>query len=100
APEKNELNLLLAVRVQTDRLMVEHSAEGGFRREILGLGQESLDTLQALMTSIHEQYPQNNDVLVIPADAVSYDDLVHVLERLKMARFPNVALGTRQRATS
>jgi biopolymer transport protein ExbD len=99
APEKPELNLLLAVRVQTDRMLVEHSAEGGFRREILGLDPVALDTLQALMTSIHEQYPQNNDVLVIPADAVSYDDVVHVLERLKMARFPNVALGTRSRAT-
>ena len=99
APENKELNLLLAVRVQTDRMLIEHSAEGGFRREILGLGPQSLDTLQALMTSIHEQYPQNNDVLVIPADAVSYDDVVHVLERLKIARFPNVALGTRARAT-
>jgi biopolymer transport protein ExbD len=97
-PEKKELNLLLAVRVQTDGMLVEHSAEGGFRRQINGLGPVSLDTLQAVMTAIHAQYPQNNDVLVIPADAVSYDDLVHVLERLKIALYPNVALGTRSRA--
>jgi biopolymer transport protein ExbD len=50
------------------------------------------------MVQIHDQYPQNNDVMVIPADDVSYDDLVHILERLKLARFPNVALGTRARA--
>ncbi len=50
------------------------------------------------MQDIHQQYPQNNDVLVIPADEVSYDDVVHVLERLKLARYPNVALGTRARA--
>lgn len=95
-----ELNLLLAVRLQTDRMMVEHSAEGGFRREIVGLGTESLDTLQTLMVTIHQQYPQNNDVLVIPADDVQYDDVVHVLERLKLAQFPNVALGTRARTAS
>lgn len=96
--DDKELNLLLAVRVETDRMQVEHSAGGGFRREIPGLGGASLDTLQALMTDIHQQYPQNNDVLVIPSDDVQYDDVVHVLERLKMAQYPNVALGTRARA--
>jgi biopolymer transport protein ExbD len=94
-----ELNLLLAVRVQTDKMLVEHSAAGGFRREIAGLGPAALDTLQSLMADIHQQYPQNNDVLVIPSDDVQYDDVVHVLERLKMAQYPNVALGTRARAT-
>jgi biopolymer transport protein ExbD len=93
------LNLLLAVRIQGDKMLVEHSANGGFRREIAGLTGPSLDTLQALMTNIHQQYPQNNDVLVIPSDEVQYDDVVHVLERLKLSQFPNVALGTRARAT-
>jgi biopolymer transport protein ExbD len=98
--EKDQLNLLLAVRIQADRLLIEHSAEGGFHREILGLGPTSLDTLQSVMADIHQRYPQNNDVIVIPADEVSYDDVVHVLERLKMAQYPNVALGTRSRAAS
>ncbi len=97
APDKTALNLLLAVRVSNDRLVVEHSGAGGFRREIAGLGLPSLDTLQALMTDIRRRYPQNGDVLVLPADDVDYDHVVHVLERLKMARFPNVALGTRAR---
>ena len=97
--DKAELNLLLAVRIQADRLLIEHSAEGGYHREILGLGPTSLDTLQSVMEDIHQKYPQNNDVLVIPADEVSYDDVVHVLERLKMAQYPNVALGTRSRAS-
>lgn len=96
--EKDQLNLLLAVRLQADRMVVEHSAAGGYHKEIVGLGPRSLDTLQAVMEDIHQQFPQNNDVLVIPADEVSYDDVVHVLERLKMARYPNVALGTRSRA--
>jgi biopolymer transport protein ExbD len=96
--DKDQLNLLLAVRIQADRLMIEHSGEGGYHREIMGLGPTSLDTLQTVMEDIHDRYPQNNDVLVIPADEVSYDNVVHVLERLKMARFPNVGLGTRSRA--
>jgi biopolymer transport protein ExbD len=96
--DKDQLNLLLAVRLQSDGMLVEHSAEGGFHREIKGLDATALDTLQSVMQTIHEAFPQNNDVLVIPADDVSYDDVVHVLERLKMARYPNVALGTRTRA--
>ena len=95
--EKDQLNLLLAVRLQTDRMVVEHSAEGGYHREIVGLGGAALDTLQHVMEGIHRQYPQNNDVLVVPADDVSYDDVVHVLERLKVAQYPSVALGTRSR---
>src|SRR5271170_4453173 len=50
--EKEQLNLLLAVRVQTDRMLIEHSAEGGYHREILGLGPTSLDTLQSVMQDI------------------------------------------------
>jgi biopolymer transport protein ExbD len=96
--EKDQLNLLLAVRLQADRMTVEHSAQGGFHREILGLGSAALDTLQTVMQDIHRQFPQNNDVLVVPTDEVSYNDVVHVLERLKMAQYPNVALGTRSRA--
>jgi biopolymer transport protein ExbD len=99
AEKDKQLDLLLAVRVSTDRMLVEHSEEGGFRREIMGLDAASLDTLQALMLDIKHKYPQNNDVLVIPSDDVSYDDVIHVLERLKMAQYPNVALGTRARAT-
>src|SRR5271170_5749941 len=50
--EKDQLNLLLAVRLSTDRMLVEHSGGGGFRREIIGLDSASLDTLQALMEDI------------------------------------------------
>jgi biopolymer transport protein ExbD len=96
--DNDQLNLLLAVRVSTDRMLVEHSGGGGFRREIVGLDSTALDTLQALMVDIKRQYPQNNDVLVIPSDDVAYDNVIHVLERLKMATFQNVALGTRERS--
>jgi hypothetical protein len=51
------------------------------------------------MTQIAAQYPQNHDVLVIPSDDVSYDNVIHVLERLKRARYSGISLGTRARAT-
>ncbi|HEX6534572.1 MAG TPA: biopolymer transporter ExbD [Gemmatimonadaceae bacterium] len=95
--EKDVLDLLLAVRLEQDRMTVEHSGEGGFRRQIAGTDSASLDTLQTLMTQIRQQYPQNADVLVIPSDDVSYDTIVHVLERLRLARYSGISLGTRTR---
>lgn len=94
------LNLLLAVRVENDKLLIEHSEEGGFRRQINGLDDASLDQLQQVMTDIHHKYPQNQDVLVIPSDDVSYDTVVHVLERLKLAQYAGISLGTRSRAAA
>jgi len=99
--ESQQLNLLLAVRVSPDKMIIEHSGAGaeGFRREILGLAPPALDTLQSVMVDIKAQFPQNDDALVIPSDDVNYDDLIHVLERIKIARYGSVALGTHARAT-
>ena len=99
ATPQNALNLLLAVRVDHDKLLVEHTGEGGFRKEIAGVQGASLDTLQSVMTEIRRLYPQNADVLVVPADDVAYDDLIHVLERLRIASFSGISLGNRTRAT-
>jgi biopolymer transport protein ExbD len=38
-------------------------------------------------------------VLVVPDDAVSYDDVVKVLEQARIANFTNIALGNRARST-
>ena len=95
--EKDVLNLLLAVRVYEDRIEIEHSADGGYRRRIEGHSGFALDTLETEMTAIRAKYPQNKDVLVVPADGISYDAVVHILERLKRARYSAIALGTRSR---
>jgi biopolymer transport protein ExbD len=95
--DKQVLNLLLAVRVYEDRMEIEHSAEGGFRRRIEGISGASLDSLETEMAAIREKYPQNRDVLVVPADGVSYESIVGILERLKRARYSAIALGTRSR---
>jgi biopolymer transport protein ExbD len=98
--EKDVLNLLLAVRVDNDKLTVEHSEEGGFHQVIEGLNAQSLDQLQALMTGIRSKYPQNADVTVIPADEVSYANIVHVLERLKLSHFTGISLTTKARGAA
>jgi biopolymer transport protein ExbD len=98
--EKDVLNLLLAVRVDNDKLTVEHSEEGGFHQVIEGLNAQSLDQLQTLMTGIRSKYPQNADVTVIPADEVSYANIVHVLERLKLAHYTGISLTTKARGAA
>lgn len=98
-PQRDALNLLLAVRIEHDKLLVEHTGAGGFRKEIGGVQGASLDTLEAVMTDIRRLYPQNADVLVVPADDVAYDDLIHVLERLRLASYSGISLGNRTRAT-
>jgi len=95
--EKDVLNLLLTVRVDNDKLLVEHSEEGGFHQQIAGLDSTSLVALRNLMSQIRQKYPQNSDVLVVPSDDVSYDNLVHVLEQLKLAHFTGISLGTKAR---
>ena len=104
APE-NQLSLVLAVRIREDRLEVEHSGVGtggqaGFRREIRGKDEPALDQLQQLMTEIRAQYPENEDVVVVPDDAVVYDDVIQVLTRLRAANYTNIALSNRARGGS
>ena len=95
--DQDVLNLLLTVRVDNGKMLVEHSEEGGFRQQINGLDSTALATLQTLMAAIRARYPQNQDVLVIPNDDVSYDDIVHVLEKLKLSHYLGISLGTRSR---
>ncbi len=96
-PDTN--TLILAVKIYNGNLRVEHSGNGGFVQEIPGTTGPALDSLQALLASIKTQYPDNNDILVVPDDAVSYDDIVHVLERAKMANYKNISLGSRERTS-
>jgi biopolymer transport protein ExbD len=96
-----ELNLLLAVRVESNQIKVEHSGDAqGFSRTIAGTTGASLDQLEALMRQIRAQYPQNADVLVVPADDVSYDNVVQVLERLRMTNYTGISLGNRTRSST
>ena len=93
--EEQLLELLLTVRVNDDHLLLEHSANGGMRERIEGPG--ALDTLEARLVTLKRQFPQNRDLLVIPADGIGYEFLVDVLTRARKARYSGVSLGTRAR---
>lgn len=94
APDKS-LNLLLAVRITGDGLQVEHS--NNFSQRIAGLDSAALGQLQQVMAGIKRQYPQNDDVLVVPDDQVSYDEIIHVLDHIRDASYTNISLGSRSR---
>lgn len=101
AGQKDTTTLLLAVKIQDGKLRVEHSNNGGqpFVLEIPGTSAHALDSLQATLAQIKQQFPDNNDVLIVPDDGTPYDDIVHVLERVKLANFSGISLGSRERAT-
>ena len=100
--QEKTLKLLVAVRLQEGGMRVEHSGGLGgapFNQEIRGMDSTSLAQLRTTMTEIKQQFPENNDVLVVPDDGISYDDIVHALEQLKLAGFSSISLGSRERAT-
>ena len=90
------INLLLAVKIRPDGIDVQHSE--GLNTKINGLNDASLAQLEQVMRQVKQQYPQNNDVLIVPADAVSYDDVVRVLERLRLAGYTGLSLANQTRS--
>lgn len=98
-PNDVKIDQLLTVRLEPDGILVERGGAGGtFRQEIPNLDSASFVQLQQVMAGQRDDYPADAQVLVIPSDASSYDDIIHVLERLQMAEFPLIALGQRSRA--
>ena len=93
--DKDVLNLLVGVRVYNDRIQVEHSE--GLNQPIAGTDAAALDRFEALMKQVLTDFPQNRDVTVVPNDDVSYERVVQVLERLKLAGFTGLALSNRAR---
>lgn len=97
---KPELNLLLAVKVNANGLRVEHSGgSGGYVKEIAGLTDASFQRLRDELAQIRQAYPDNKDVLVVPDDAVSYDNVIRVLEQAKATNYTGISLGSRARST-
>jgi biopolymer transport protein ExbD len=93
--EKDVINLLVGVRVYSDRMQVEHSE--GLNQQIAGTDDGALDRFEALMRQVRTDFPANRDVTIVPDDDVSYERVVHVLERLKLAGFTGLSLSNRAR---
>jgi biopolymer transport protein ExbD len=96
--DANKLNLLLTVSIYADSLKVAHSE--GLGQRIEGLGEPALGQLESVMKQVRAEFPQNSDVLIVPSDEVSYNDVVKVLERLRVAGFTGLSLGNRARGTA
>ena len=93
--EQEVINLLVGVRVYADRIQVEHSE--GLNQPIAGVDDASLDRFESLMKQVRTDFPQNRDVTIVPNDDVSYERVVQVLERLKLAGFTGLSLSNRAR---
>jgi biopolymer transport protein ExbD len=93
--ETEVINLLVGVRIYTDRVQVEHSE--GLNQPIAGIDDAALDRFEAVMRQIRTDFPQNSDVTIVPNDDVSYERVVHVLERLKIAGYTGLSLSNRAR---
>ena len=92
--------LILAVGIKQGGVRIEHSNGGAapFAVNIAGLDSSSLNTLQDSLVSIKSQFPSNDAVMVVPDDDVAYDDIVHVLERIKLAKYPKISLSSAARS--
>jgi biopolymer transport protein ExbD len=93
--DKDVINLLVGVRIYTDRVQVEHSE--GLNQPVAGIDAAALDRFETLMRQIRTDFPQNRDVTIVPNDDVSYERVVQVLERLKLAGFTGLSLSNRAR---
>ena len=93
--EQEVINLLVGVRIYPDRIQVEHSE--GLNQPIAGSDDAALDRFEALMKQIRTDFPQNRDVTIVPNDDVSYERVVQVLERLKLAGYTGLSLSNRAR---
>ncbi len=98
--EQELLNLLVTLRIERDRYVLTHSAQGGVTQEVRGMTDGSLDTLQAMMMTIRSQYSENKDITVVPADEISYNDIIRTLERVRGAGFSAISLASKARATT
>jgi biopolymer transport protein ExbD len=94
------LTVLLAVGIKPIGLRVEGTGGGGppFAQEIAGLSDSSMTQLRAMLTDIKKQYPNTDQIMVVPDDDVSYDDIVHVLEQVKFANLRKISLSSTARS--
>lgn len=83
----------LVVRVGGDGLVVEHASGGGVSRRVAGVRGAALDTLGVLVAALRLAHPAERAARVAPADGVAYEDVIAVLDRLRVAGFSDLALG-------
>ena len=93
--EQEVINLLVGVRIYNDRVQVEHSE--GLNQQIAGTDSAALGRFEALMKQVRTDFPANKDVTIVPNDDVSYERVIQILERLKLAGYTGLSLSNRAR---
>jgi biopolymer transport protein ExbD len=88
---------LLTLHVDRGGVSVVRVGEDTERR-FEGLSDEALRRLNAAVVEYGRGMPADASVSIIPADDLSYTDLVRVLDEVRSAGQPRIALGIRPRA--
>ena len=88
----------ITVTVYNDRTVIQRGAgdAGLLLAQPAGLDRAALERLEATLSALHrgaDALPAGTAAVVIPADDVSYERVVGVLERLRRADFRDVSLG-------
>ena len=90
---------LPAMTVRVDRTGVSISRTGeGVEQRFVGFSEETMRRINRAVAEYGRGLPANASVSVIPADDLRYDDLIRVLDEVRAAGNPRIALGTRPRA--
>ena len=76
---------------------IGRAGESGERR-FEGFSDETLRRINATVVEYGRGLPSDASVSVIPADDLIYDDLIRVLDEIRAAGQPRIALGLRPRA--
>ena len=87
----------LTLRVDRTGVSISRAGEGGERR-FTGFAPETLRGLNRTIAEYGRGAPEGAVVSVIPADDLSYDDLIRVLDEVRGAGTTRIALGLRPRA--
>jgi biopolymer transport protein ExbD len=92
--EASRVELMLRV----DRRGVTLTRAGGGERRFEGFSDETLARLNRAVAEYGRGTSAASSVSVIPADDLNYDDLIRVLDQVRMAGQSRIALGIRPRA--
>ena len=52
-----------------------------------------LEQLQASLRQIKDKFPDSEDMVIQPEDAIRYDDVVKVMDRCRESGFPNISIS-------
>ena len=55
--------------------------------------QYDFEQLQAKLRQIKDKFPDSEDMVIQPEDAIKYDDVIKVMDRCRDSGFPNISIS-------